>query len=547
MTTPDRRNTIVGNGTNNVSSYSMLPINSNTSSHPVPQSNNISKAKKPPIFDGNTGWQDYLVQFEMVAAVNNWDDHTKAYEVATNLRGVAQGIVTEIEPLKRFDYTYLVSALTSRFEPVNQENMYKVQMNSYYRKSGQTLPEMAQDIRRITRLAYPTAPVDIRNQLGKDCFVRALNDSKIQLSIFQREPKTIDDCIRFGVEYEAFTLDQKRINNPKQGLRKIEETDESDDELVTRLSKISDQIGTLSFNTQNSDKIGNFKVTHKFTIANIDASAVIGYDFLHQYECTLELGKGVLIIGQNYIHCIKESQIESVFKVSITEKLTIPPNTEVITSCAIKGDASSIMNAMTQVLPSKHTDNLLIAKAVRDEVNDEIQRLLDCGVIEPSKSPWTSCIVPVTKKSDGSTRICIDFRPLKCIMIDALRGCKWLSVMDLSSGYWQVEMDDKDKEKTAFTSNKGLFHFNVMPMGLCNGVATFQRLMEYILAGLNWETCLIYIDDIIVFSDSFESHLTRLGDVLDRITAQGLKVAPKKCSFFKIKFLSLDILSHMKE
>ncbi|CAC5390753.1 unnamed protein product [Mytilus coruscus] len=98
--------------------------------------------------------------------------------------------------------------------------------------------------------------------------------------------------------------------------------------------------------------------------------------------------------------------------------------------------------------------------------------------------------------------------------------------MDLSSGYWQVEMDEK--EKTAFTSTKGLFHFNVMPMGLCNGVATFQRLMEYTLAGLNWQTCLIYIDDIIVFSDSFESQLTRLGDVLDRTAAQGLKVAPKK-------------------
>ncbi|CAC5404757.1 Retrovirus-related Pol polyprotein from transposon 17.6 [Mytilus coruscus] len=107
--------------------------------------------------------------------------------------------------------------------------------------------------------------------------------------------------------------------------------------------------------------------------------------------------------------------------------------------------------------------------------------------------------------------------------------------MDLSSGYWQVEMDEKDKEKTAFTSNKGLFHFNVMPMGLCNGVAIFQRLMEYTLAGLNWQTCLKHMDDI-VFLDSFESHLTRLGD---RIAAQGLKVAPKKCSFFqnKVSFL----------
>ncbi|CAC5397452.1 unnamed protein product [Mytilus coruscus] len=217
------------------------------------------------------------------------------------------------------------------------------------------------------------------------------------------------------------------------------------------------------------------------------------------------------------------------------------------------GRASAIKHTIStgQAKPIKQAPRRL-PLSNRDEVNDEIQRLLDYGVIEPSKSLWASCIVPATKKSDGSTRICIDFRPLNNITVhdsypfiriddalDALRGCKWLSVMDLSSGYWQVEMDEKDTEKTAFTSTKGLFHFNIMPMGLCNGVATFQRLMEYTLAGLNWQTCLIYIDDIIVFSYSFESHLIRLGDVLDRIAAQGLKVAPKKCLFFqnKVSFL----------
>ncbi|CAC5383595.1 unnamed protein product [Mytilus coruscus] len=166
--------------------------------------------------------------------------------------------------------------------------------------------------------------------------------------------------------------------------------------------------------------------------------------------------------------------------------------------------------------------------------------------------------VPATKK-DGSTRICIDFRPVNGLTIkdsyplcriddslDALKGSKWLSVLDLSSGYWQVEMDENDKEKTAFTSIKGLFHFNVMPMGLCNGVATFQCLMEYTLAGLNWQTCLIYTDDIIVFSDSFESHLSRLSDVLYRIAQQGLKVSPKNVVCFRNKFLSLDILSQVR-
>jgi hypothetical protein len=82
-------------------------------------------------------------------------------------------------------------------------------------------------------------------------------------------------------------------------------------------------------------------------------------------------------------------------------------------------------------------------------------------------------------------------------------------------------------------STLGLFQFNVMAMGLCDGVSTFQRLMEYILAGLIWQTCLIYIDDIIVFADSFESHLARLSQVLDRIAEQGLKVSPKKCFLFQ--------------
>lgn len=125
--------------------------------------------------------------------------------------------------------------------------MYKVQMNSFYRKPGQALSELAQEIRRVTRLAYPTAPVEIRDQLAKDCFVRVVNDSRIQLSIFQREPKTIDDCVRFGLEYEAFTVDQKRLNNPKQGLRMVCETDDSGKtDLIERIAKMSQQLENLT-------------------------------------------------------------------------------------------------------------------------------------------------------------------------------------------------------------------------------------------------------------------------------------------------------------
>lgn len=248
MTFPERRDSNVGNGFHRTeNSHSAVLADANLINTRISTRTGQFIQKKPPTFDGNGSWQDFLVQFEMISSVNRWDNDMKAYELATSLRGIAQGIVTDIEPVKRLDYDYLVSALTSRFEPVNQVNMYKVQMNSFYRKPGQALPELAQEIRRVTRLAYPTAPVEIRDQLAKDCFVRAVNDSKIQLSIFQREPKTIDDCVRFGLEYEAFTVDQKRLNNPKQGLRMVCETDDSGKtDLIERIAKMSQQLENLT-------------------------------------------------------------------------------------------------------------------------------------------------------------------------------------------------------------------------------------------------------------------------------------------------------------
>lgn len=88
-------------------------------------------------------------------------------------------------------------------------------------------------------------------------------------------------------------------------------------------------------------------------------------------------------------------------------------------------------------------------------------------------------------------------------------------------------------------TNSGLYEFTKMPFGLSNSPTTFERLMESVLAGLQWGTCLVYIDDIIIFSDSIESHIDRLSDVLKRINQAGLKISPKKCNLFqrKVKFL----------
>lgn len=179
------------------------------------------------------------------------------------------------------------------------------------------------------------------------------------------------------------------------------------------------------------------------------------------------------------------------------------------------------------------------------EVDLMIKDMVKDDVIEPSSSPWCSPVVLVRKK-DGSMRFCVDYRRLNEVTkkdsyplpriddtLDTLTGMKWFTTLDLKSGYWQVEIDPKDKEKTAFSTGKGLWQFKVMPFGLCNAPATFERLMELVLAGLIGETCLVYLDDIIIVGRTFEEHLASLEKVLVKIRAANLKLSLKKCSLFR--------------
>ena len=177
--------------------------------------------------------------------------------------------------------------------------------------------------------------------------------------------------------------------------------------------------------------------------------------------------------------------------------------------------------------------------------------MLARDVIEPSKSPWSSPVVLVTKK-DGSTRFCIDYRQVNKVLIndafgiprtdeclDSLAGGKWFGCLDLNQGFFQVQLHPDDREKTAFITSQGLYQFKVTPFGLANSPSTFERLMEDVLRGLQWSECLLYIDDIIIPGPTVDESLTRLEHVFERLREANLKLKPSKCILFQksVKFL----------
>lgn len=179
-----------------------------------------------------------------------------------------------------------------------------------------------------------------------------------------------------------------------------------------------------------------------------------------------------------------------------------------------------------------------------EAVHKHLQELLETGVIRKSESPFSSPIVVVRTKN-GQVRLCVDYRNLNLQTVKdayalprlddtftALSGSKWFSTLDLKSGYYQIEVEESDKPKTAFICPLGFWEFNCMPHLVTNAPSTFQRLMEKCMGDMNLKEVVVFLEDLIVFSTTLEEHEVRLMKVLERLREYGLKLSPEKCKFF---------------
>lgn len=189
-------------------------------------------------------------------------------------------------------------------------------------------------------------------------------------------------------------------------------------------------------------------------------------------------------------------------------------------------------------------------------IQEKLDEMLKAGIIRKSRSPWASpvLLVPKPNKKDGSPdfRFCIDFRKLNSITknvmyalpriddcLDSLAGKKWFSTLDAASGYWQIGMNPADIPKTAFTTYQGLYEFQRMAFGLQTAPATYQRMMDTVLAGLKWKCLAVYIDDIIIHSPTFEQHLLDIAATFHRLYEANIQIKSSKCVFLakEVKYL----------
>ena len=190
----------------------------------------------------------------------------------------------------------------------------------------------------------------------------------------------------------------------------------------------------------------------------------------------------------------------------------------------------------------------------RKALKKELLELVRLGIIKRSKSAWASAIVLVNKK-DGTKRLCIDFRPLNAVaerssfplpkiqdIFAVLSGKRWFSLIDIARGFWQIRVANESKPKTAFNTPFGQFEFNRLPFGLNSSPGYFQAAMTEVLADILWVNCCVYIDDILIFTETYEEHIEALDQVLTRLRRANLKIKLSKCEFAKTQ---LHYLGHV--
>ena len=323
-----------------------------------------------------------------------------------------------------------------------------------------------------------------------------------------------------------------------------------------------------------SPRIGDREYPGHFHVSEeLRAELTLVRTWLKQHDVHHEHRTDCLYLGANdrqriYLVPMPEEQATAVNQLEFELPPTIPTKFVGRLRRALKTHASVFHQGgrLRQTLAVEHDIQVLNPQPFREPprrqsmpkrkfIDEQVREMLADGIIEPTTSPWSSAITIATKQN-GEHRFCIDFRRLNDQTVDApqclpriheilkdLGKAKVFTTLDLKSGYWQIPMAAEARKYTAFSApSGGQYQFRVMPFGLKNAPETFQNLMRHVLAGHWGEFCMAYLDDIIIYSGDWDSHIRHVGLTLERLHTYGLTCCPQKCHFGRT---DLEFLGHV--
>ena len=304
--------------------------------------------------------------------------------------------------------------------------------------------------------------------------------------------------------------------------------------------------------TDISVRMNNFHVVHTFVIVEMQNQCILGADFLKANGMVVDIGHERLSWASAQTPLLPEAAAPTINQLSVllekySQVFVNGPDDPLGRTCAVEHSIDTGESRPIKQRPYR------IPVHLHHVVDQQVEEMLARGLIRPSNSPWSSPIVLAPEK-DGAYRFCVDdFRHLNAVtrkdaypmprvdeIFDKLGGARYFSTLDLASGYWQVPVNEEDIGKTAFTVGSNHYEFTVMPFGLTNSPATFQRMMTKLLYGI--KGCLVFIDDIIIFADTWDEHQRILEEVLRQIQDADLKIKRSKCQFRKE---SVEFLGHI--
>lgn len=293
---------------------------------------------------------------------------------------------------------------------------------------------------------------------------------------------------------------------------------------------------------------GRFRLVEALVIPELHHLLILGVDFWRVMGIVPDLRRNEWYFSKEPILVNSVEQVSTQTQLTSLEKSRLQALID--RNVAMMGESLGCTNKAEHVIsttsPPIKQRYYRVNPVIQKEIDKELEEMIKLGIVEPSNSPWSSPILLVRKK-DGTNRFCVDYRKLNAVTVrdsyplplvsdtlDKLRNAKYLSSLDVKSAYWQVPMAETSKQYTAFTvPNRGLFQFRRMPFGLHNAPATWQRLIDSVLGHDLEPHVFVYLDDVVVISQTFEQHLVILDEVFRRLREANVTVSVDKCQFCK--------------